>query len=169
MRIDTSVDAQNLWRRFNKLNLAAQTKGKEVVYEFTVKTHSYIRKAISTPVGTTYGDKKLDAAIRRGKASGLGAGRKQRSAPGQPPRRETGRYMRSVGLRFSPKGWVGTVSTTASAVDKKGRRYPWMLESGSKHYAKRPAFKRAQRAMRGAYIRKFVAVIREEVKRSIYR
>lgn len=129
MSKNVSVDARGLMEKFKRLDVAAQAGVKGVIHATTLEAKNEI-------VGL------LDRGVSKGR------GGKQRSRPGQPPRTDTGREKQSVTAKTSPKGWVGTVSTDNTAADKKGRRYPWMLESGTKTIAKRPLFKRVQRKLK---------------------
>lgn len=120
-----------------------------VVANYTDALESGIRRAISVPV---------NRVNRRGKKIS------QRSRPGQPPRKDTGRYVGSLKKKLSPKGYVGAVSTGDSARDKKGRRYPWMVESGTQHMRKRPAFKRVQRELKKPFVRDLVSAARAAIR-----
>ncbi len=117
------VESRRMLDRFRRLDAGGQRYVKEAVASTTQSVFSDVRALASVAVV--------------GNA---------RSRPGQPPRRDTGRLVRSIIWKLSPKGWVGYVTTTKESQDSKGRRYPWMLESGTKHVKKRPLFKRAQKA-----------------------
>jgi hypothetical protein len=122
------IESKRMLARFNKLDEGAQQKVKAEVLGATKAMFNDARNLVGRAV--TEGRK----------------GRKVRSRPGQPPRRETGRFWRSLVWKTSPKGWVGYVSTN--------NRNPWMLESGTEHIKKRPVFRRLQKQMVREYRRR---------------
>lgn len=128
---NVQVESKRVLEKFKRVSDAAAANVKRVIAETT---------------GEALADAKARANIPVTKG--------QRSRPGQSPRRETGRYWRSLTSKLSPKGWVGYLTTSAEAQDAKGRRYPWMLESGTKTVSKRPLFKAVQKAVKRKYQQK---------------
>lgn len=143
----TRVDAENLVRRLQRVSELAGVR--QVVIEHTAKLEAEIVTQASKPVQTT---------TRRGKAVKL------RSKRGQAPRKDTGRLVHSIRSKISPKGTKGTVTTGPSAVDAKGRRYSWMLESGTATIKKRPLFTRAKRKLKKAYLAAIVAAAKAAIR-----
>ena len=143
-----AVESRNLFAKFKRLDAAAQSGVKAVVRSVTQDVQADIKKQLDRPVA------------KRAR------GRKVRSKPGQSPRTDTGRMKRSIKMKFSPKGWVGSVTTDSTAQDKKGRRYPWMLESGTKTIKKRPLFKRAQRKASKTFGRKMANAMTQAVRKA---
>jgi|RhiMetdeSRZDD1v2_1073273.scaffolds.fasta_scaffold362830_2 hypothetical protein len=135
------IDSRRMFARFKKLDETATRRIKEEVRDTTKDLHGDAQNAISKPV-----------------TKGRG-GRTVRSRPGQPARRETGRFWRALKWKTSPKGWVGYLTTTNVASDKKGNRYPWMLESGTKYIKKRPLFRMLKRRKAREYRRRIGRVM----------
>lgn len=123
------VDSRRLMARFRKLEAGATINIRAAVRESTQEAHEASVRFVAVPVATG----------RRGQ--------RIRSRPGQSPRSETGRLKRGLIWKLSPRGWVGYVTTNRTATDAKGRRYPWMLESGTRNAKKRPIFKKVQRKL----------------------
>lgn len=147
MSRNASYDARGLFFKFKRLEAAAQAGVKAVVRDTSHAVAADIRKMLDRPVGKSQ------------------KGQKIRSRPGQPPRSDTGRERRSINVKTSPKGWVGTVSTDDTASDTKGRRYPWMLESGTKTIKKRPLFKKAQRNAKKGFQRAMAKAVVAAVRK----
>lgn len=129
------VDMQRLRDKVRRLDEQESRACKEVIKRYGERAYTEVKSLLNRPVS-----KRAGNFI-------------QRSRPGQPPRTDSGRMSRSIQLKFSPKGWRGTVTTTDVAQDKKGRRYPWMNESGSQYVKKRPLFARVKRKLVRPYRR----------------
>lgn len=142
------VEARGLMEKFRRLDAAAQSGVQAVVRAYTDKTEAEWKRLINKPVGKSG---------RRGSA---------RSRPGQPPRRDTGRTINSIRSKIVRNGMIGEITTTASASDKQGRRYPWMLESGTKTVKKRPAVKKAKRKFAKPYARDMALAMRAAVRKA---
>lgn len=142
------ADSRVMIERFRKLDQAAQDRVKAVVASSTKNLLGDAQELVGKPVTVS----------KRGRLT--------RSRPGQPPRRQSGRFLHSLKWKTSPKGWVGYVTTTNLATDKHGRRYPWMLESGTKFIRKRPVFKRLQRQFVKRYRRDVGRAMIEAVQAS---
>lgn len=151
MSQNVRVDATKLYEKFKRLDAKASAGVREVIKSTTLAVKEDVVKRLNTPVGTVVG--------KRG-----GVRVTQRSKKGQSPRKDTGRMQRSVNVKFSPKGWVGSVTTGPEASDAKGRRYPWMLESGTKKVKKRPTFKKAQSAMKKTYTKNILDAVQRAVR-----
>lgn len=132
--------------RFKKLDDLGQRYVKAEVIATTKDLYNTARSEVSRPV-------------TKGRS-----GRLVRSRPGQPARRETGRFWRSLNWKLSSKGWVGYLSTDSTATDKSGNRYPWMLESGTKYIKARPLFKRLKRMKAREYRRRVGLAMLEAIR-----
>lgn len=141
------VDARGLFEKFRRLDLSLQEGVKAVVRKTADGVRDDVVQMLDRPVS------------KSGKA-----GRTVRSRPGQAPRTETGALKKSVRVKTSPKGWVGTV--TADAADAKGNRYPWMLESGTDKMKKRPFMKKAQRKAKKPFQRAVAKAISDAVAKA---
>lgn len=124
------VESRGMMQKFARLESSLRDEVKVVIKESTQEAVAYAKELASKPVTVN----------RRGK--------KIRSRPGQPARSETGRLKRSITGRMSPKGWVGTITTTDESTDKNGNRYPWMLERGTRTVKKRPLFVKVKKLIK---------------------
>jgi hypothetical protein len=149
MRVQVEISRKKMFERLKTLDEYSQRSVKKVIRDTTLELAGDAKIMLSKRV--TYNKR---------------ARRHIRSRPGQAPRFETGRFWRGLKYKFSPKGWVGYVTTDNTAADKKGRRYPWMLESGTKTIKKRPLFKRLQRQKFKAYRLRVGRAMIDAIRRS---
>lgn len=142
------VESRGLFEKFKRLEQSAQDEVRQVIRETAQRGQKLAAQLASVPV----------VKGRRGQ--------RVRSRPGQAPRQDSGRLRRSIRWKTSPKGWVGYITTDNSAQDRKGNRYGWMLESGTKTVRKRPLFKRVQRLTKRQFQREIGAAMIRAVRRA---
>lgn len=126
-----------------------------------------VRRVVANNAKALEGEMKrlTDKAVSTGRGNrpgGVKAGKGAatlRSRPGQPPRKDSGRLQKSIGTKILGDGTRAAVSVNAD--DGRGNRYPWMLESGTKHVKKRPFAKKAQRKIKKKFVRELVEVVRQ--------
>jgi hypothetical protein len=143
-----TVEAKALFEKYKMLDYGAQKNVRVVIAQHTEEMARNARGLLGRRV------------LKKGKEV-IG-----RSRPGQPPRSDSGKYLSSIRTKISPKGWVGAVSTSNVAVDRQGRRYPWMVESGTKTAKRRPLFKKIKRDQVKAYRRAILGAMRESVAKA---
>lgn len=140
--ITAKVEAAGLIKRLNRLSEAATAPVQALVRKTAEDVRGEMTRLVATQVGSN----------RKGTG---------RSRKGQPPRRDTGRLQQSIRTKHvsRSKSYV-----TVDAADKQGRRYPWMLESGTKTVGKRPFAKKAQRKFKKQFQRELLEIVRRIVR-----
>lgn len=149
--ISARVEASALIKKLNRMADEAVAPVAALVRKTAGDVREEMVRLVATPVQGVKGNRK--AGVR-----GVRAGR---SRAGQPPRKDTGRLQQSIRVKHvsRTKSYV-----TVDAADKQGRRYPWMLESGTKTVGKRPYAKKAQRKFKKVFQRELLEVVRRIVR-----